>query len=137
MPKVQGTVMVDELVLLYRGMGQHDKALDVRDASLLLSLEAMPLPLSLLRSWQLSIRLLWLCIGRTNQLQVIVNKNTKESAQEAKQYCLDNAPPCKPGEVPESLFTDLLRIYFNSEDPKYAAASVLADSLTASPSTHR
>lgn len=68
---------------------------------------------------------------------MIVNKNTKESAQEAKQYCLDNAPPCKPGEVPESLFTDLLRIYFNSEDPKYAAAAVLAESLTASPSTHR
>lgn len=68
MPKVQGTVMVDELVLLYRGMGQHDKALDVRDASPFLSLEAMPLPSSLLRSWQLSIRLLWLCIGRTNQL---------------------------------------------------------------------
>lgn len=30
MPKIQGTVMVDELVLLYRGMGQHDKALNVR-----------------------------------------------------------------------------------------------------------
>ena len=46
------------------------------------------------------------------------------TAQEAKQYCLDNAPPCKPGEVPESLFTDLLKIYFNSEDPKYAAAAI-------------
>ncbi len=32
MPKVQGTAMVDELVLLYRGMGQHDKALEVRCA---------------------------------------------------------------------------------------------------------
>ena len=30
MPKIQGTEMIDELVLLYRGMGQHDKALDVR-----------------------------------------------------------------------------------------------------------
>jgi hypothetical protein len=61
---------------------------------------------------------------------VIVNKHTKESAQEAKRYCIDNVPPCKPGEVPESLFTDLLQIYFNSEDPKYAAAAGLANSLT-------
>ena len=45
---------------------------------------------------------------------------------EAKQYCLDNAPPCKPGEVPESLFTDLLKIYFNSEDPKCVATAALA-----------
>jgi len=30
LPKIQGTVMIAELILLYRGMGQHDKALDVR-----------------------------------------------------------------------------------------------------------
>lgn len=65
---------------------------------------------------------------------MIINKNTKESAQEAKQYCLDNAPPCKPGEVPESLFTDLLKIYFNSEDPK--CALVQCCSLSNSPSTN-
>lgn len=33
LPKIQGTVMIDELILLYRGMGQHDKALDVRRTS--------------------------------------------------------------------------------------------------------
>ena len=73
LPKIQGTAMVDELVLLYRGMGQHDRALDV-----------------------------------------IVNE--KKDFAEAKQYCLDNKPPHKHGDVPKSTFTDLLKIYFGSSD---------------------
>lgn len=123
MPKIQGTAMVDELVLLYRGMGQHDKALSVRPCT-------VPLCRRSLQDThcRLCIRL------ATDRVQAILNKNAKESAQEAKQYCLDNAPPCKPGEVPESLFTDLLKIYFNSEDPEYVP--VQSCSLSTSPSTH-
>lgn len=49
--------------------------------------------------------------------QVIV-KNSKDFAEEAKVYCLDNKPPCQPGDVPTSLFTDLLTIYFASPEKK-------------------
>jgi hypothetical protein len=121
--------MIDELILLYRGMGQHDKALDVR------VLPPSPPPFkktkpAFLLARSLSCCATWLTIPRIDlsyhavscrrdQQQVIV-KQKKDFAQEAKQYCLDNVPPCKPGDVPTSLFTDLLDIYFNSADPKYA-----------------
>ena len=48
----------------------------------------------------------------------MIVKNSKDFAEEAKAYCLDNKPPCKPGDVPTSLFTDLLKIYFASPEQK-------------------
>eukprot|EP01047_Picozoa_sp_COSAG01_P003372 COSAG01_NODE_98_length_26629_cov_56.866453_22_plen_138_part_00 len=60
--------------------------------------------------------LLYRAMGQHDEALKVVVDHLKD-AEQAEAYCLENQPPHVPGEVPTSLFTDLLEIYFHHSDP--------------------